>query len=312
MDNHYDIIYISESGFQQKIIEHLITNIYPSKNYLWLKSEEGYFIDGKNRIYNIDLNHIKGIVSSISPIFKFPNLSCEYLIGTQFTGVNCRFFEAVISYKELHLIDDGIGTPLILRTPTFYRTQPTSILKFNIVKFLVVVLRLKFTKSTQSLIKSINQYYTIYQFDSLNIPMVKINPFSSNNLIMKEEYIGYIGQPLVEYGMIEQSYYTEHLEKLIKRFNKPIKYYTDPSEKLIVNNTIELFEIAHKNEPLESFIVKNGMPTIIVSFVSSALLNLKLMCPEVEAYYCKIPNHDEKRKLYYDIFEENDIKLLKL
>lgn len=312
MNNYYDIIYISESGFQQKIIEYLIANIFPSSNYLWLKSKDGHFIDNENRTYGVDLNHVKGIFNSVPSIFKFPKLSCNYLIGTQFTGGNCRFFEAVIDYKELHLIDDGIGTPLILRTPKFYRTQPTSILKFNIVKLLLFGLRVKITKSTQSIIKSINKYYSIYKFESISIPILEISPFSANNVKMKDDCIGYIGQPLVEYGMIEASYYKEHLEKIIKRFNKPIEYYTDPSEKLIVNNKIESLEIADKNEPLESFIVNNGMPTIIVSFVSSALLNLKLMCPEVEAYYCKIPNHDEKRKLYYDIFEENDIKLLKL
>lgn len=312
MNSHYDIIYISESGFQKKIIEHLISNIYPNKKYLWLDGKEGCFIDNYNNVYKIDLNHIRGIFKSIGAIASFPKLSCDFLIGTHFTGVNCRFFEAVIKYKELHLIDDGIGTPLILRTPTFYRSQPTSLLKFYVVRLLSFLLRFKYIKTTRSIIQTVKKYYSIYRNDSLNIPLVGINPFTTDNLMLYGGSIGYIGQPLVEYGIIEEKYYKEHLLSIIEKFKKPILYYADPSEKLIYSYKIDLLTIADKDEPLESFITKNGIPEIITSFVSSALLNLKLMCPEIRAFYNKIPNQDKKRKLYYDIFEENDIKLLDL
>lgn len=312
MNSHYDIIYISESGFQKKIIEHLISNIYPDKNYLWLEGKEGCFKDNNNKVYSIDLNHIRGIFKSIGAIAGFPKLSCDLLIGTHFTGVNCRFFEAFIKYKELHLIDDGIGTPLILRTPTFYRSQPTSLLKFYVVRLLAFLLRFKYIKTTRSIINSVNKYYSIYKSVSQKIPLIEINPFSAKNIELKDEFIGYIGQPLVEYGIVEEKYYKEHLSSIIEKFKKPILYYADPSEKLIFSYKMDLLKIADKNEPLESFIAKNGIPKIITSFVSSALLNLKLMCPEIRAFYNRIPNHDKKRKLYYDIFEENDIKPLDL
>lgn len=311
MNNHYDIIYVSESGFQQKIIEYLIANIYPTKNYLWLKGEGGHFVDNEGRIYNIDLNHVKGIFSSITSIFKFPKLTCDYLIGTQFTSVNSRFFEAFVSYTELHLIDDGIGTPLILKTPTFFISQPTTILKFALLK-IFALMKYKNVKSASNIIRSLNKCYSIYNINIIGIPIVKINPFSSLNIVVKEDFIGFIGMPLVEYGMLKEEFYLMHLNRIIKHYDKPIKYYPDPSEKLIFKHDIVNLEIIKKNEPLESYVEKNGIPFIVISFVSSALLNLKLLCPQVEAYYCKIPNHDKKRKLYYDIFEENKIKLLNL
>ena len=311
MTNHYEIIYISESGFQGKIIEYLIANVHPNNNYLWIQSKNRQFEDNEGRIYKIDLNHVKGIVKSIPYVFEFPRLSCDLLIGTQFTGVNSRFFEAIIEYKELHLIDDGIGTPLILKSPSFYKSQPTSLLKFYLVRC-VLLIKLKYLKTTKKLIKTLSKYYSIYNLSSIEIPIKKIEPFSLNEVYVQNDYIGYIGQPLVEYKMIDEKEYINHLKAIIKKFNKPIKYYPDPSEKIIFHQNIEFVEIVDKNEPLESFIIKHGMPSIIISYVSSALLNLKLMNPKVTAYYSKIPNQDSKRKLYYDIFEQNNIKMLKL
>lgn len=307
MNKHYDIIYISESGFQKKIVEHLITNIYPSKNYLWLQSKEGCFIDNENRTYNIDLNHVKGIVTSISSIFKFPKLSCDYLIGTQFTGVNCRFFEAVISYRELHLIDDGIGTPVILSNQNYYRHFPKELLKINIVSLLVFVTFFKKLKNTKGIIKNINKYYTIYPLNKSFKNEIQLDFLKYNYKIV--DSVGFIGMPLVDYRMVTENHFTRVLEILIKEY-KALDYYPDPNEKWIYNQSINGLRIIKKKEPLEMFLKSNGLPKKLYTFTSSALLNLKVADNRFDGYFIKIPNGGEIRSYYYTIFEKFGLKEL--
>ncbi|WP_431110091.1 hypothetical protein [Winogradskyella poriferorum] len=301
----YEIIYISESGFQRKIIEHLISNIHPNKNYLWLDGKDGCFTDNYNNVYNIDLNHIKGIFKSIDAIASFPKLSCDFLIGTHFTGVNCRFFEAFIKYKELHLIDDGIGTPVILKNPNYYWNFPREIFKMNLVRLLVFGKKTRRLKTTKRLISTIAKYYTIYPSthfykNEIELDFLRFD-YKLNNKV------GFIGMPLVDYGMVTQEYFSKVLISLISRYQK-IYYYPDPNEKWIYNQNIEGLEMVEKNEPLETFLKTDGLPKKMYTFTSSALLNIKVADNKLDGYYIRIPNGGKVREYYYSIFNDFGLK----
>lgn len=309
MSSHYDIIYISESGFQKKIIEHLISNIYPNKKYLWLEGKDGCFIDNYNNVYKVDLNHIRGIFKSIGAIASFPKLSCDFLIGTHFTGVNCRFFEAVIHYKELHLIDDGIGTPVILSNPNYYKNFPRELLKILVVRAIVLLKALKFVKNTKSLVKSICKYYTVYPKPNYFNNEIGLNLLQYNYELTSK--VGFIGMPLVDYNMVGKKYYTAVLKQLIKQHNS-LYYYPDPNEGWIFSQKIKGLHIVKKKEPLELFLKSNGLPKKVYTFTSSALLNLKVADSKLDGYYIKLPKGGKIREYYYDIFENFGLKEYKL
>ena len=118
----YDAIIIFETNFQKSIVDHLIKLYLFNKNVL--------VIDSRNHSINmivesdiiqlpINLGGLRWIIKSLFTVRKFPLLRTQELIGTHFTGIHCRFFESVIEYKNLSLIDDGIGTPALLRSNSF-------------------------------------------------------------------------------------------------------------------------------------------------------------------------------------------------
>ncbi len=304
MINHYDIIYISESGFQEKVVEYLITHIYKNETYLWVKSQNGCFVDNEGKQYKIDLNHARGIVKSIPFIFKFPKLSCQYLIGTQFTGINCRYFESVINYKELHLMDDGIGTPVITSYPNYYSHFPKEQFKMAIVRS-VLFLKFKKLKSTKQLIEDIQLYYTVYPLKQSYKKEIHLNFLEYDYRLIKNT--GFIGMPLVDYRMVSEKHFTLVLKSLIKKYGN-LDYYPDPNETWINKQNIEGLKIIEKNEPLEIFLKRNGLPKKMYTFTSSALLNLKVADKRMEGYYIKIPDGGDIRSYYYSIFESFGLK----
>jgi hypothetical protein len=301
--NKYDIIYIVESGFQQKIIDHLIDQVYPNKSYLVIKKNGDGFLLGENNWQAINFNHSKGILKSISTIYKFPKLKCERLIGTHFTGVNCRFFEAIINYDKLELIDDGIGTPVILDNPNFYFGQPFSILKFFVLRLLMLSVFLK-TKNTKNIIKNVTLYHSVYFKDYLGLKVNYLDYFKKWSSEINRSKIGFIGQPFVEYGFISEIVMIKLINQIISENNVILNYFPDPCEKWIYNQKIENLNVVTKDKPLELYFKENGTPETLYTFVSSALLNIKMISPSVTGYYMKVPNQDKYRKPYYLLFEK--------
>jgi hypothetical protein len=301
--NKYDIIYIVESGFQQKIIDHLIDQVYPNKSYLVIKKNRDGFLLGENNWQAADFNHSKGILKSIATIYKFPKLKCEKLIGTHFTGVNCRFFEAIINYDMLELIDDGIGTPVILDNPNFYFGQPFSILKFFVLRLLMISVFLK-TKNTKNIIKNVSLYHSVYFKDYLGLKVNYLDYFKKWSSEIIRSKIGFIGQPFVEYGFINEIVMIKLIKQIISENNVILNYFPDPCEKWIYNQKIENLNVVIKDKPLELYFKENGTPETLYTFVSSALLNIKMISPSVTGYYMKVPNQDKYRKPYYLLFEK--------
>lgn len=302
-ETNFDIIYIVESGFQQKIVDHLIEQIYPNKNYLIIKKSGDGFQLGNQSWQAVDFNHGKGILKSFGTVYKFPKLSCDKLIGTHFTGVNCRFFEAVIKYKKLELIDDGIGTPVILNKTNFYFDQPFSLLKFFILRILLLSVFLK-TKSTKKIIKNVSLYHSVYFKDYQGLKVNYLDYFKRWASEINTGKIGFIGQPFVEYGFIKEKVMIEILIQIISENNGVLDYFPDPSEKWIYNQTISNLNVVLKDKPLELYFKENGTPEILYTFVSSALLNIKMISPATKGFYIKVPNQEKYRKPYYALFEK--------
>lgn len=305
----YDIIYVSESGFQDKIIAYLIANRHADKTYLWIKHSGDGFKTSEGDVFKINFNHSKGIINSLRFTGRFPKLKCDYLIGTQFTGINCRFFAAVINYKELRLIDDGIGTPVILSNPDYYHNFINERVKLTFVFLLTLVVYGKKLRFTKDIIQQIKHYYSVYPLQNYFKSQEKINLLELDYTLTKE--VGFIGMPLVEYKMVKAEFFTKILTSLIAEYGA-LLYYPDPNEKWIYETPIQGLRIVKKNEPLETYLHKNGLPYKMYTFTSSALLNLRISDTNFEGFYVKIPDGGDLRELYYNIFERYNLKEYKI
>ncbi len=301
----YDIIFIIESNFQEKVVNYLVENYFSNKTLLIISKCQTGFKTSEGHKIDLDFNHISGIFKSFLKPKKFPKLHCEILINTVFTGINCRVFETLINYKKLYLIDDGIGTPVILKYPQYYKNFPRERVKMLLTNIILLLNKGRLLKNTRQLISLVDSYYTVYPLRKIFKNEIGIDLLKQKlNLIDK---VGFIGQPLVEYKMISIENYTNALKQIIKEYGT-IDYYPDPAETLIHEMKIKGLNIISKNEALESFLVKKGLPKVMFTYTSSALLNIRISNNLFSGYYIVIPGGGAIREYYYDIFKEFNLK----
>lgn len=306
--NHFDVILYYDSHFQKVITEHLLETQFQNQSTLVIDAIGGSY-NIKDKKYPISFNSIKQSISSFSNINSFPkDLSCKILVGSVLTGSNSTFFLSTIKHEEIHLIDDGIGTPVIIKCGDILKVTNW---KFRanciLLKLLFLLKGIKKPLSNVEVLKKIDHYYSIYN-ESNSLPSTKITPFNTNFTTIKGT-IAFIGQAFIEYQMMKKEDYISYLQKV--RGNRTLKYYPDPSEKWYENEQIEGIEFQEKGDPLEVRFGKEGIPEHIYTFVSSAILNLKTAFPELNGYFIRVPKSKKSWKYYYDVLADNGIKEFK-
>lgn len=207
---------------------------------------------------------------------------CEFLIGNLITNYNSFFLISVIDYSKLILIDDGIGTTVILKNLNYYDYNLKYKLKNFLLKSIFPVFYHKNFKMINEGVNDISFYYTIYDFKT-KFKSEKINIFKESQVILKNVKC-FLGHPLIEYQLISEEKYILFLEKLIKK-EGPILYYAHPKEYYLKNIPINGFTFITNDDPVEIIFEKQGIPEYIYSFYSSSLLNLKIHNPTTNFYY---------------------------
>lgn len=301
----YDIIFISESNFQDKIVEHLIFSKFQQKKILWIRKKDNQFVTNDKVKFELDLNSFKSITRSLSYFYKDVNLSCEKLISPQITGVHARFLSMKINYSSLEMYDDGIGTLVIVENQNYFKDYYKQILKLTLIRTLFFIFNLKLIPNTSKIISNIKVYYSVYPMFNTGLNTIPIDLLKLNYTIINNA--AFIGMPLVEYTMISDIDYIRVIKQLIEKHGF-INYYPDPSETLIYSYEIEGLKIIQKDMGIEHYFSKHGLPKNIYSFTSSALLNIKMGSKTANLHYIKIPKSDKLREIYYRIFEKCGIK----
>jgi hypothetical protein len=304
--NHYDVIAYFETDIQKIYVDFIINNAFAEANCLLIDARnKKLLID--NRSYNINFNDRSCICNSLKELKNIDlTYSCKYLLGTHFTGVNCRFIVSIINYKKLLLIDDGLGTPTTLMMPSIFLYRRTFILKYMILKILIYILIKKKLERTKVIISKIESYYTIYNIRT-KLTKIRINPFPKWTRELITNKVGFIGAPYIDHGLITKSRYVDFLKEMIRR-EGPLIYYLHPDEKWSENLIISGITFIKPCCSLEKYIETNEIPGKIIGFYSSALMNLKIMNEKIDAYYIKINTFKECGKCYENILTSNNIK----
>lgn len=270
----------------QNLIAQEIAKKYETEDILILNIQQCKFTF-ENKIYFIKLY---GFVNIIKTFFVFRNngikFKCDLLIGNLLTNFNSFFIISAFEYSKLILMDDGIGTPVILKHPNYY----SSTINYRIKNILLKILYPFFFKEKFKLIKDflpdISFYFTIYNFKN-EIPSEQIKIFNESTKILYGHKC-FIGQPMIEFGLISKEKYIGFLNDIIKKEGNII-YYGHPSESFLQMVHINGLTYVQNRLPIEKEFEENGIPEYVFSFYSSSLLNLKQQNPKVNFYY--IPNN---------------------
>ncbi|MCC8358745.1 alpha-2,8-polysialyltransferase family protein [Salinimicrobium sediminilitoris] len=133
----------------------------------------------------------------------------------------------------------------------------------------------------------------------VNVPdhdSVEIFGFSaSNSTTVDEEKVYFVGSPLVELGYLEKQNHIDFLHRIKNQFeNSNFIYFSHRREK---EENLEdykfLGKITRDSIPFEERMEKEEeLPGIVISYISSILINLPQVYPQVKFYYRSLDKND--------------------
>tara|TARA_B110000027_G_C16118167_1_gene301316 strand:- start:2511 stop:3461 length:951 start_codon:yes stop_codon:yes gene_type:complete len=315
----YDTIAVFETQLQKKIIFNFIEIGLIKKKKLLIIDASNHKLKLNELNIDLNFNKISNIFKSFKNIkaLKKLNLKCKTLISTQFTGINALFFSSFINSDKKILIDDGIGTPVLLLDNSLYNRLFRFQLRFYFIKS---ILRLFFNiklLSVQKATITFDSYYSIYNlgvfFDYKPYEFRYIDGIIQKyDLINKE--IGFIGAPMVEFGLTSEKKLKALLSKIVKN-EGPFSYFLHPDEKYSLDYNIQGVNFLKPNMLIERYFEIHGVPKTLYSFSSSAALNIATANPQVNVYnigyesyfrnknqvYLKVLNQFSVKKSFYNL-----------
>lgn len=304
----YDYIIVYETDFQKTIVDTIIQNL---NGDILIVDARFYKIEINGKKYDVNVNGFKNTILSLKDLFLFPRLKTKELICTAFTGINSRLFPALIDYDHLSLIDDGSGTPAILKNAK-YPWNNKYIIRFVFSYLVVFLLKGCFLNRTKTLIKRAQTYYSIYKFvdnnysiytKSLEIEYIDyFSKYCFNNVLFGT--IGYISG-----GSLEEK--NSNLSRIIEEKGKRPIYFPHPIENTenIDKNLVE--KIIRPNCILEEYFMHEGIPEIIYGDPSTVFINLCMSgvpnC-NLTIFYTKMFTTGA----YYDIFRSLGVNIIEV
>jgi hypothetical protein len=309
---NFDVVAIYQTSFQKKVLEAVLSQHFQNREIALLNLSGSIFQIENGPPLHTNLYGIGQIVKTIRSLRgNLPVMRCNDLIGSYITSYNGFLFPSIIQFKRLHIIDDGIGTPVIIKHPDYWNKT----LKLKVKNMFInnlIKRTLKISLSYPSIILPlISSYFTIYPgsgvMDKRLIP-VTID-FFVDKIIQKTVVIG---QPVLEYQQISHGKFIKIMSGLVKEYGSII-YYLHPREKISfkpVNEAIEY--VVLKDILVEDYFKKHGLPDHIFSFVSTTLLNLSVNIPRTKLFYIRLEYELNTCKSitseYYSILEKNGVK----
>lgn len=304
-------IFIFETFLQKKIVD----NIIAEGSY---KEEDIIIINGLNhkiiiddKTYDLNFNKIYKFRKSLFAVSRLKklNLDCNELYSTHFTGLNAIFFSSFIKAEKRVLIDDGIGTQVILLNDEIFKRK----LKFKAKYiFLKIVLFLFYRINLLSILKIKKTIYSYHSIYSKN-PQVGLS-----NGGFKESRINFfkkidkhysiktcfIGSPMLEFNLISKDELISTLNILTAKYGV-LTYFLHPDEYMVNNLNIKNVIFKKTCAGVETFFENNGLPDILVSYGSSVLLNVTHMSDFTKCYYLPFDIYGEEYdSIYYSVLEQ--------
>ncbi len=309
----YTTIFIYETYFQKSIIDHLIEKEEVNTANTLIVDATNHKLKIEGEVFNVNFNKIRMLYSSIKGVraLKKKNISCETLVSTHITGLNALFLSAFLKATKKILIDDGIGTPVLIQNQNIFKRKLKWQIRFLITKFLLFLNEIQI-KSIRNTLSSIDQYFTVYKIkDDLELPfpVYSLN-FYENKFKTKLERVCFIGSPLLDFNLCDKASYKELLLSIKEKYGE-YKYYLHPNEQIALSFKIKGIEFIKLPNGIEKFFYENDVPGLVIGFTSSVLLNLsssKYINVRPQFRYINMevygPRYD---KYYYEALEENNI-----
>jgi hypothetical protein len=210
------------------------------------------------------------------------------------------------------LIDDGIGTPVLLQNQSIFKYKIKFQIRLIITEILLSLYSVKLY-SINNILPDITHYYTIYKNISFRnnecLSIVHLNLYEKEYRIVENETC-FIGSPMMEFNLCKQGIYRNLLIEIKKKYGN-FKYFLHPDEYIALSFRIEGIEFIKLNQSIENYFGTNGIPKNVISFVSSAILNLansKNAFININFRYIKMKIYGSAYdELYYKILEQHNI-----
>ena len=135
-----DNIFLFETAAQKKIVQKLINDLNLSVDDYKVFDCSGHNLKFDNYTFIINFNKISLLNKSLINIFKLKKIidfKCKKFYSTQFTGINALFWSSIFEAENYILIDDGIGTPVIIIDNQIYDSLWKFRIRFNIIRFVL-------------------------------------------------------------------------------------------------------------------------------------------------------------------------------
>ncbi len=300
---HYKYIFCYETKLQKRIIDKLISKLQP-ESFLCINAL-GHELKIEDNTFKINFNKPKLWFESFKELgrLKALDLSADYFAGTIFTGHNALFLSSYFKKSEYILIDDGIGTPVQLNGGMFLEKKIKFRIKHFFLKALLSLNNIKYLSMSDTL-ENIKYHYCIYKGYNYFSHTKYVDLIDEK--IRINEGVLFIGSPLVEFNIMSQKNYLALLQKIKTKYGD-IKYYPHPDEVYMKNVSLPGIEVIESTMNVEEYIIENGARRIMISFSSSAMLNMANYFKDqknAKFISIKVDKYDNKYDNYYYQFEK--------
>lgn len=160
-------------------------------------------------------------------------------------------------------------------------------------------------------------FYSPWKLDVAKSDSVEVFNFNSSRTSkVNEEKVYFVGSPLVELGYHDKEKHLDYLRQIRSRFGKSeFFYFSHRREKDRNLQQYQFFgEIVRDKIPFEERMAQEEeLPGIVISYISSVLINLPQVYPQVKFYYQSLDENDLElntnfKKRYREL-EENFKKM---
>ena len=242
----------------------------------------------------------------------------KLIIGNFFSDPHL-YFANRLNFKEILVLDDGINTTLI---PKFIATNKkilrSSYIRNLIFKFFNINVDYPHKISLFTIFKKINSEYIKVLPNNLSLTKKMIS-----NIDLRSQ-VFFIGQPLVELGIIDKSNYFKCLEKLKSKYLS-LTYIPSRKESKLKIKEIEKkigCRVIYPQINIEIYFILNKfLPKKVFSFTSSALILLELIYNtnsqilDINSIRMKFKNNRLKSSIiedYYRALKDYKINIINL
>jgi hypothetical protein len=160
-------------------------------------------------------------------------------------------------------------------------------------------------------------FYSPWELDVAATDSVEVFSFkSSSSSEIKQDKIYFVGSPLVELGYLSKEKHLAYLKGIKEQFeNANCFYFSHRREKDENLKEYEFFgKIVRDDVPFEERMeIEEKLPGTVISYISSVLINLPQVYPQLKFYYLSLEEGDIPEgstfKQRYEVLEQNFQKM---